>query len=284
MLSDRSDARQRLSRDEFLRFREFLENTCGILIGDNKEYLITSRLGNILKERNLSTLNELIEVLHKSPHSDLKQRIVDAMTTNETMWMRDSHPYDLIKNCLLKEIVKRTRQPEIRIWSAACSTGQEPYSISMVVDEAKRQGAIPKTCMVKIIATDISRTVLEKAKEGTYDQRIISRGLPRGYLQKYFTQKSVDQFAVNEDIKRRIEFKYLNLKDDYKMLGKFDIVLCRNVLIYFSAELKEDILKRIHKTLRPEGYLFLGASESLNGLNEFFKMENYRPGIIYQAK
>ncbi|MGK0474561.1 MAG: chemotaxis protein methyltransferase CheR [Oleispira sp.] len=268
-----------ISATEYDQFKQKLEQYCGIMLGDNKEYLITSRLRRLLENEKLANLSELIAAMDHN--LTLKEMVVDAMTTNETLWFRDDHPFKIFSEKLLPELAK-TRRP-LRIWSAACSTGQEPYSLSIAIEEFKRinPGLLGD---VKIIATDISPTALAIAKEGVYPQLALKRGMGDVHLKKYFEQQAEDEWKINDDIKRRIEFRSLNLQTNFSLLGKFDIVFCRNVLIYFSADFKKDILKRIHGTLQNDGHLFVGASEGVSNLSEFYKMQQFNPGISYQAK
>ncbi len=268
------------------RFRSYLESACGIMLGENKQFLVESRINKILLSNGISDLDALVNALESSPGFALKQQVVDAMTTNETMWFRDAHPYDWVRNHLFKAIAKTSRDhpSELRIWSAACSTGQEPYSMSMLVEEALRSGALPSSVQVKIIATDISKSALSSAQKGIYNERTLLRGMQESYISRYFIPSCSGCFEVRPNVKQRIEFRQANLKESFAFLGKFDLVLCRNVLIYFSSDLKRDILKRMHATIRPKGYLFLGGSESLNGLPDHFEMVKYHPGIVYRAK
>jgi chemotaxis protein methyltransferase CheR len=269
-----------ISATEYVQFKQKLEQYSGIMLGDNKEYLITSRLRRLLESEKLTNLTELVKAMDRN--LKLKESVIDAMTTNETLWFRDDHPFKIFREKLLPELAK-TRRP-LRIWSAACSTGQEPYSLSIAVEEFKRNNPGALVGDVKIIATDISPTALAIAKEGVYPQLALKRGMGDVHLKQYFKQQADDEWKINDEIKRRIEFRSLNLQASYSLLGKFDIVFCRNVLIYFSADFKLDILKRIHGTLNPDGQLFVGASEAVNNLSDFYKMQQFNPGISYQAK
>lgn len=269
-----------ISAPEYDQFKQKLEQYSGITLGDNKEYLITSRLRRLLESENLADFSELIKAMDRN--LKLKELVVDAMTTNETLWFRDDHPFKIFREKLLPELAK-TRRP-LRIWSAACSTGQEPYSLSIAIEEFKRTNPGALVGDVKIIATDISPTALAIAKEGVYPQLALKRGMGDVHLRQYFKQQAEDEWKINDEIKRRIEFRSLNLQSSYSMLGKFDIVFCRNVLIYFSADFKLDILKRIHGTLNADGQLFVGASEAVNNLADYYKMQQFSPGISYQAK
>jgi len=269
-----------ISPKEYGQFKQKLEQYCGITLGENKEYLITSRLRRLLESEKLAGFSELIKVM--DCNSKIKEAVIDAMTTNETLWFRDDHPFRIFREKLLPELAK-ARRP-LRIWSAACSTGQEPYSLSIAVEEFKRLNPGALSGEVKIIATDISPSALAIAKEGIYPQLALKRGMADVHLKQYFTQQGNNEWRINDEIKRRIEFRSLNLQASYSLLGKFDIVFCRNVLIYFSADFKLDILKRIHGTLNKDGHLFVGASEAVNNLSDFYVMKQFSPGISYQVK
>lgn len=206
------------------------------------------------------------------------------MTTNETLWFRDTYPFEVLKNKVIPEFIRNNPGQRLRMWSAACSSGQEPYSISMAIDEFERSNLGQLKMGAQIVATDLSGTMLTNCKTGEYDSLAIARGLSQERLQRYFDPKGAGRWAVKPAIRSRVEFRSFNLLDSYASLGKFDIVFCRNVLIYFSAQVKRDILLRIHSTLKPGGYLFLGASEALNGLPDHYQMVQCSPGIIYQAK
>jgi len=212
------------------------------------------------------------------------EQVVDAMTTNETLWFRDTYPFEVLKNKVIPEFIHNNPGQRLRMWSAACSSGQEPYSISMAIDEFERSNLGQLKMGAQIVATDLSGTMLNNCKTGEYDSLAIARGLSAERLQRYFDPKGPGRWAIKPAIRNRVEFRSFNLLDSYASLGKFDIVFCRNVLIYFSAQVKKDILLRIHSTLKPGGYLFLGASEALNGLPDHYQMVQCSPGIIYQAK
>ncbi|PCM46011.1 CheR family methyltransferase [Marinobacter sp. ANT_B65] len=271
-----------ITLQEYEAFKSFLQDACGILLGDNKQYLVKSRLRRILEENELNSLGELLERLKKPGRASLKEVVIDAMTTNETLWFRDNHPFRILQEKLLPEFAARSSLSPLRIWSAACSTGQEPYSVGMIVDEFRRQKP-GKLRDVKITATDISKSVLEVARSGEYEMIAIGRGLSPERQKHFFTPSAKGGWQIRPQIKSMVEFKELNLLERY-MLSRFDIVMCRNVLIYFSADLKKDILTRIHATLNPGGYLILGASESLNGLPDLYEMVQCHPGIIYRKK
>ena len=265
---------------DFELFSRFLEDNSGILLAKHKQYLVQSRLGKIVKEHNCSSLRDLIQKLQSPAARSLREQVIDAMTTNETLWFRDIHPFDILRDQILPEVAKS--QSKVRIWSAACSTGQEPYSISMTLDEYQRQHG-KKLAGAEVMATDISTQVLAQAKKGEYEMLAIGRGLSQERLTQHFSETPSGSWMVNQDIKARVRFQSINLLGQYSAMGKFDVIFCRNVLIYFSSEKKTEILTKMHGVLKPGGYLVLGASEFLSDLSSKYKMIHCRPGIIYQA-
>nr|WP_324260039.1 protein-glutamate O-methyltransferase CheR [Cellvibrio fontiphilus] len=274
-----------LNPADFDQFRQFLEEACGISLGDNKQYLVTNRIRRILEENNIASFGELVKSLKQGFNRKLKDQVIDSMTTNETFWFRDVYPYDHLKNVLLPQLMAGNNRMfgPVRIWSAACSSGQEPYSISMMVEEFKRQNMGNLARPVQIVATDLSSTVLEQARSGEYDKLSVMRGLTADRLAQFFDNPNPAMWRVKPFVKERIEFRSLNLMDSYVGLGKFDIVFCRNVLIYFNGDLKRQILQKIHASLKPNGILFLGSSEGLAGVADLFEMVRCEPGILYRA-
>lgn len=289
MINKESSLATNVSRDnidpaEFDQFRKFLEDACGISLGDNKQYLVTNRIRRILEDHKIASFGELVRVLKSGSNRKLREQVIDSMTTNETFWFRDNYPYDHLKNKLLPELMSGNNKMfgPVRVWSAACSSGQEPYSISMIVEEYKRQTLnLPR--QVQIVATDLSSTVLDQAKKGEYDKLTVLRGLSAERLDRYFDNPSENVWRVKNLVKDRIDFRSLNLMDSYASLGKFDIVFCRNVLIYFNGDLKRQILQKIHASLKPQGILYLGSSEGLAGAADLFEMVRCEPGILYKA-
>lgn len=273
-----------LSPQEFSEFRRFLKDAAGIDLGDNKQYLVTTRIRKILARHKFESIKELLSRVRLPSERNLRQEVIDAMTTNETFWFRDVYPFDYLKATVFPELIQDNPRLSPRIWCAACSSGQEPYSISMIADEFKRSGLGRSNFTVDIHATDLSSEILDHAKAGTYDKLSISRGMSDQRLRSYFEAQPGNQWVVKADIKKSVRFRALNLQESFISLGKFDIVFCRNVLIYFSSDLKQDILRRIHATIKPGGLLFLGSSESLGDASELFSMVHCRPGVVYQAK
>ncbi len=267
-----------LASAHYEEFRAFLEKACGIVLGDNKQYLVVSRLSSLLVEYKIDNLHELIRRMQQASQRALREAVVDAMTTNETLWFRDVHPINILRDRLLPELQRAGSGP-VRIWSAACSSGQEPYSISITAEECRarrRRHAQP----VEIVATDLSRQMLEACRIGEYDQLSLGRGLSRERLNRHFESVDGGRWRVRREVAQRVRFQSLNLLDSYLSLGRFDIVFCRNVLIYFSGERKADILRRIHGTLRPGGYLILGASEGLTDIGQQYQMVQCNPGDV----
>jgi len=272
----------RFKKEEYAAFRHFLEATCGIVLGDNKDYLIDSRLRKILKERDVGSLNELVMNVSGFGTGDLKQRVIDAMTTNETLWFRDGHPFDYFTGTLLEEL--HAKGQPVSIWSAASSSGQEPYSVSICIEEFIKRKNSSFLSNAKILATDICQEILSQAQTGSYDMLSLNRGMSESRLKQHFKEINKGQWEVKQEIKNRVDFRKYNLKDSFAGLGQFDVVFCRNVLIYFSSELQNEILRKIHGVLKPGGYLFLGGSETPRELNKLFNIQFYSPGIVYKKK
>jgi chemotaxis protein methyltransferase CheR len=276
----------RISPAEYQEFRQFLEDACGILLGDNKIYLVQSRLGKMVDDVGAASLGDLVGQLRRErTGGPLREKVIEAMTTNETFWFRDNHPFRILSEQILPDYVLR-KQRSMRIWSAACSTGQEPYSIAITAQEfaGRNPAAAPD---VQIVATDISPVVVEDAKKGIYDPLALSRGLPDEIRNRYFERDAKhweERWQVCADIRRKIRFAQGNLLANYAALGRFDVIFCRNVLIYFSSVSKTDIIRRMADTLNPGGYLFLGASEALSQYSDAFEMVRCSSGVVYKKK
>ncbi len=271
-----------VSPESYLKFRQFLEQQCGIVLGENKKYLVRSRLAALLYKFNYPSTDALIDVVVKGYDRTLLQSVIDAMTTNETLWFRDSYPFDLLIKDLLPKLAEKSQR--IRIWSAACSSGQEPYSIAMSILEYQKQRPGALRGGVEIIATDLSSEMLEKSEQGIYDELSLARGLSPQRRQAFFQTHASGQMQLRPEVRRMVSFKSLNLLSSYASLGRFDVVFCRNVLIYFSAEVKQKILQQIAAQLQPSGVLFLGASESISAASDFYAMVKCHPGLYYQKK
>ncbi|MGB1197886.1 MAG: CheR family methyltransferase [Thalassotalea sp.] len=271
-----------LDDKSYHQFREFLEQQCGIVLGNNKQYLVKSRLAPLMAKFNVESLSRLVTLTLTPTERQLRAAVIDAMTTNETLWFRDDYPFALLKNKLLPEFSKK-RTP-LKIWSAASSSGQEPYSIAMTVLEYMQANPGTLSGGVQIVGTDISNTMLEHCKYAHYDSLALSRGLSAERKRQFFENGDNGMMKVKDHVKKMVSFRQLNLLNSYSLMGRYDLVFCRNVLIYFSPEIKSKILSQIHGVLNNNSYLFLGASESLSGLNQDFNMVRCNPGIIYQKK
>ena len=270
-----------ISDQEYRDFSRFLESQCGIVLGDSKQYLVRSRLSPLVAKFKLASLSDLLRDVVTGRNRELRVAAVDAMTTNETLWFRDTYPFAVLADKLLPEIAANKRP--IKIWSAASSSGQEPYSMAMTVLEtqARKPGMLPN---VSITATDISASMLDMCRAGVYDNLALGRGLSPERRRTFFEDAGDGRMKVKDNVKRMVNFRPQNLMDSYALLGKFDIIFCRNVLIYFSPEMKSKVLNQMANSLNPGGYLLLGASESLTGLTDRFEMVRCNPGIIYKLK
>ncbi|MEJ1353541.1 MAG: protein-glutamate O-methyltransferase CheR [Candidatus Sedimenticola sp. (ex Thyasira tokunagai)] len=270
-----------LSPGDFTAFQSFLEAASGIRLTAGKEYLVTSRLGGLMRHYGIGSIGELLDHLESGRQVGLQNEVIDAMTTNETFWFRDISHYHLLTKRLFPEHAASNKQ-DLSIWSAACSSGQEPYNISMMVQDY--QSYHPRELLrdTQIVATDISPGALAKAKRGAYCGMAATRGLNRDQQRRYFVPQG-DCLKVREEIKARVRFKELNLLKEFQPLGKFDIIFCRNVLIYFSSDRKRQILSRMAAALKPNGYLFLGSTESLSTHSDRFEMIKGEGGIVYRV-
>lgn len=273
---------KQISPQEYDDFRRYLEEHSGIVLGENKHYLVTSRLNRLMREFELGDFATLMKRLKGQHNSKLHEQIVDAMTTNETLWFRDAYPFEVLKHELLPQITANKLR-QVRIWSAASSSGQEAYSISMTIQEylASKPGSLPSN--IQIIGTDISATMLRDASSATYDKMSLARGISEERRQRFFIPVG-DKWQVRPEIKARTSFRELNLLNNFSALGKFDIIFCRNVLIYFSSDMKRDILNRMATSLNPGGHLFLGGSESPTSYTDAFEMVRTPKGVVYRVK
>ncbi|MCG5499838.1 CheR family methyltransferase [Ectothiorhodospira lacustris] len=272
-----------IESQDYEDFRLFLEKSCGLVLGENKHYLVNSRLSRLMGEFSVSSVSDLLRQLKLGRNPGLRERVIEAMTTNETYWFRDVFPFEILKNQIYPELAKQKGSGYApRIWCAACSSGQEPYSISMGFSEYQqsRPGSLRD---VQILGTDISGAVLKESREASYDSLAVARGLSLDRRNRFFVQNG-DRWVLRPDIKARASFREFNLMDSYTLLGRFDVVFCRNVLIYFSIDSKKLILKRISQILNPGGYLFLGASESMANYSDAFEMVRCNPGVVYRLR
>ena len=255
--------------DEYLAFCDYLEEISGITLGANKAYLVKNRLRPILTAHSVETLADAMKKIKRGANPKLNLEIIDAMTTNETSWFRDQYPFEYLHDELLANL-KGKRMTTPKIWSAACSHGHEAYSISMIIDEytSKNPGAFPSDIQI--------------ASAAEYDRLSIARGLSEERKKKYFTKTDNEQYKLISKIKNRVRFQYLNLLESYASMGKFDIIFCRNVLIYFSNENKTAIMEKFAKALNHDGVLILGASETVSNYSKAFEMVKCKRGVVYR--
>jgi len=266
------------SAEDYQVFKQFLSSASGIELGDGKEYLVISRLNGLLRQHGLANMKELLAEMTTGRNPKLRASVVDAMTTNETFWFRDAPHFRLLTS---KVFAEATNQ-RLRVWSAACSSGQEPYSISMQVYDYRLRNP-GRLTDIEIVATDISASILNEARRGVYSGLSASRGLDDEQRRKYFSTHA-EGYEVKPEMKKQIRFQEFNLTRDFASLGRFDVIFCRNVLIYFPPAVKQDIIHRMSKILRPGGYLFLGSTESMPTSLNAFEMVSEQGGIIYRLK
>jgi len=253
-----------------------LKQNSGLIVSKDKVYLLENRLAPIARLHGFSSLTTLIEALRGKPATKLVEDVVEAMTTNESFFFRDGKPFDLFRDKVLPDLIaKRAGTKTLRIWCAAASTGQEPYSLAMILKDKAAELASWK---IQIVGTDISRKALDRAKAGIYSQFEVQRGLPVQMLVKYF-DKQGDVWQVKPDVRAMVDYRNFNLLHDLKALGQFDVVFCRNVLIYFDLPTKERVLEGISKVMTMDGSLFLGGAETVFGVSNLFKPADGQHGL-----
>ncbi len=281
----------RITAQEFRLLSDFIEAECGVLLGNEKAYLIENRLSNLAKASGCRTFGEFYVKLKHSSRSDrIRSAVTDAITTHETLWFRDGYPFRVLQESLLPEFQKDIRaetRDSVRIWSAACSTGQEPYSIAITaLDFYLKTGIGAESChsQVAVLATDVSEKVLSAARTGRYDINAVSRGLLPGHLERHF-RKEGNEWVLEPKIKKMVTFRQMNLKEPISSnIGYFDIIFLRNVIIYFSEEFKKILFARAARLMNRGGYLFLGAGETVGGYSDAFDIIEYEGMIFYRIK
>ena len=265
--------------EDFKYLSSLVKRESGLILSEDKSYLLESRLMPLARKRNLNGLEELVDTAIKGIDATLTKDITEAMTTNESFFFRDIKPFDIFRDAALPFFLDRRKlQRSLRIWCAAASSGQEPYSIAMILNEMAAKFGGWKT---DIVGTDISTEILDKAEKGIYSQFEVQRGLPVQFLVKYF-EKAEENWQISDVLKKMIQYKEFNLLKDLQPLGKFDIVFCRNVLIYFDQETKGKVLEQICRLMPDDGLLFLGGAETVLGISDKFKpVPNFRG--LYQV-
>lgn len=266
---------------QFAYLAKFLKDRSGLAIGEDKLYLVEARLGPIARQRGFAALADLVAKLSRGDDLDLAARVVEAMTTNETFFFRDGQPFATFSDVMLPHLMAaRARERRIRIWSAACSSGQEAYSLAMLLADRKAQ---LDGWRVEIVATDLSSDVVERAKEGLFSQFEVQRGLPIKLLLKHFVQEG-ERWRIDRSLRQMVQFRTLNLLRDFSTLGRFDVVFCRNVLIYFDNATKTEVLNRIAASMAPDGYLMVGAAEAPDAQTRSFRAHPSRGGLCVKAE
>jgi chemotaxis protein methyltransferase CheR len=263
---------------DFDYLRQLLRERSGLMLSAEKQYLAESRLLPVARRHGMTTLGELVAKLKAASATPLAAEVVEAMTTNETFFFRDKLPFDHFRDTVLPALIEaRAQEKRIRIWCAACSTGQEPYSLAMTLKGSSVSARLAGF-RLDIVATDISGEVLERAKSGIYSQFEVQRGLPIQKLVKFFSQTG-EAWQIAAEIRAMVQFRTLNLLKDFAALGTFDIIFCRNVLIYFDQATKISVLNRMARQIPADGFLSLGAAETVVGLTDAFKPMADRRGL-----
>lgn len=261
---------------------QIVRASSAIVLDRSKEYLIESRLVTLARERGDASVAELVQKLRQQPNGPIRDQVVEAMTTNETSFFRDGHPFRALGDTILPDLlVQRGRERTLNIWCAACSSGQEPYTIAMLIQELI--GADP-SWRVRLLATDISPQMLKRTKEGIYNQFEVNRGLPAHLLVRYFARNGMN-YHFDSRLRTMIETKILNLSEQFAGgMSQMDIVFLRNVLIYFDIEMKRQILAQVKKVLRPDGYLFLGGAETTMNIDDGWERQVVGRATVYRPK
>ena len=268
-----------INADDFQAVQKFIFENSGISLVEGKEYLVEGRLQSLVHSEGFDDLHALVVELNGNLKNDLGSKVVEALTTNETSFFRDKHPFETLKTAVIPGLLKGTQaDKQIQIWSAASSSGQEPYSLAMLIADSF---AWANDWQIKITASDISEEMLRKCRAGLYSQFEILRGLPPQYVPRFF-QRAGAKWQVKPEIRKNIDFRYLNLCGDWGNLPQMDIVFMRNVLIYFDSDTKKTILKKMLQVIKPGGYLFLGSGEIPVGLEDRFQPTDFSTSACFK--
>jgi len=270
-----------ISASEFEYVCDLVRQRSAIVLEPGKEYLVEARLIAVAYQKGFSSVQDLVARLRAQPFNGLHQRVVEAMATNETAFFRDVHPFEALKQAVLPELLaKRAAERTLHLWSSACSSGQEPYSIAMLVREHFPTLA---NWTLRFLASDISSDVLWRAGEGRYSQLEVNRGLPAALLQKYFREQG-REWQISADVRRLVEFRQINLAEPWPALPTMDIIFMRNVLIYFDVETRKAILGKVRRLLKADGYLFLGSAETTLNLDDAFAPLPFDKAACYRLR
>lgn len=266
---------------DFDYVRSFVRSEAAIVLEPGKEYLVESRLLSLARKENIPSIDDLVRTLRSEPKNGLYRKVIDAMTTNETSFFRDIHPFEALKKSILPDVMaRRATERQINVWCGAASSGQESYSAMMLIAEH-----FPELLKwdLKFIATDLCKDVLARARAGRFSQIEVNRGLPATLLVKYFSRQGAE-WELREDLRKRVDFREMNLIKDWGCFPPLDIVFLRNVLIYFDVETKKAILGKVRKLLRPGGYLLLGGAETTFNLDDGFERVVFDKTTVYRVK
>ncbi len=278
-------ARIKVSKDEFETLKIYIYESSGIALDSGKEYLLETRLNSLLDNYGCASFNDLYFKAKSDITKKIGEEIIDAISTNETYFFRDKTPFELLQYKILPDIIDKqlkqsTMKPAITLWSAASSTGQEIYSIAMTLHE---MGISTANYNIKLLGTDISDSAVAHASYGSYNKFEVSRGLEQTKLNKYFEKKG-DNWRIKDQIRIMVQFKKMNLMKPFDEIGKFDIILCRNVMIYFTPKDRSKIYTNLARVLKPDGYLLIGSTESLTNETDLFLSQRYLNSTFYQKK
>lgn len=266
-----------IAAEDFDYLRKIVLQEAAIVLAAGKEYLAQSRLEPLARERGLPDVGALVKAMRTDATGRIKAEIVDAMTTNETLFFRDVHPFETLRSTIIPDLIeKRRSQRSLDIWCAAASTGQEPYSILMVLKEFPELA----TWRIRLLGTDISESAIARAKDGKYSQMEVNRGLPMKQLITNFTRVGTE-WQINQEFRAAAQYKLFNLASNWPTIGPFDLVFMRNVLIYFSAETKQQIIDKVARVVRPDGYFMLGSTESLMNIKTNFQRVQHGKSTCY---
>jgi chemotaxis protein methyltransferase CheR len=277
----------KIKPEEIKVLSNYIYNVSGITIDASKAYLLETRFGKLLDEEGCKSYHEFYHKAKSDEHKILEKKIINAITTNETLFFRDTSPFELLRHKILPDLIDartakgaRPEHPNRRIWSSACSTGQELYSIAIVINELLGNNGNHKTMLM---GTDLSDAAVAQASAGAYNRFEIERGLPREKLQRYFTPTG-GNWKIKDEIRAMVSFRHMNLMRPFVGLGKFDIIFCRNVAIYFSLQDRKNLFNKIADVLEPDGYLLIGSTESLTGICPRFIPKRHLRSVYYQLQ
>lgn len=277
-----------LSEQEYQLFQRYIAEKCGIALDDTKAYLVESRLAKLLIDSKCESFSELFLLLQSHSDANIETRVIDAITTNETYWFRDPGSWQVITEEWLPQkiaAIQARKNDKIRVWSAAASTGQEIYSLVIMISEYLKNNQITAVSIddFEFLATDISTNVLTIARRGHYDPITIMRGLKPDLREAYFNREGTS-WVLKDEYRKRVRFEQFNLQNSFLLMGKFDLVFCRNVLIYFTETLRSDIFKKMAQVLKPEGSLLIGAAEIYYSMDSYFHKNMTSYGTYFTVK